>query len=288
MDAILEKFLLAYIRHVPISAGKYRLVERFGKGSEKDGFVRQAKLLYGDYTMECDLRKMLQRNFYFFGTYFLEQRVLSRWIHLAESARVVFDVGANAGIYSLAAASSNADSRVYAFEPTPAIADYFQSTVSRNELSNRIEILNCAVSRDAGCAYLNLFTGENNDNEGMNFISAGARAPSSVSVSTVSIDSFCRERKIIFIDLIKIDVQGHEPDVLAGAQDLIKGQALKNIFIELNWDYGGEEGGAASKVIKTLGDAGYKFANPAGHSDFRPAGDWLRGLSDVIASAEAD
>ena len=69
--------------------------------------------------MPCDLGEMLQRQFYFFGTYFLEEDILRCWEAAAKGAKVVLDVGANAGIYSLAALAAQPDVTVYAFEPTP-------------------------------------------------------------------------------------------------------------------------------------------------------------------------
>ena len=69
--------------------------------------------------MSCDLSEMLQRQFYFFGTYFVEEHILTCWEQEAKGARVIFDVGANAGIFSLAALAVQRDATVHAFEPTP-------------------------------------------------------------------------------------------------------------------------------------------------------------------------
>ena len=86
------------------------------------GTQRLARLKYGDYSMQCDISEMLQRQFYFFGTYFLEEEIIDCWRETARGAKVIFDVGANAGIYSLAALACEPNVTVYAFEPTPEIA----------------------------------------------------------------------------------------------------------------------------------------------------------------------
>ena len=70
-----------------------------------------ATLKHGGFKMSCDLSEMLQRQFYFFGTYFLEEDILSCWETAAKGAKVVLDVGANAGIYSLAALAVQPDAR---------------------------------------------------------------------------------------------------------------------------------------------------------------------------------
>ena len=60
-----------------------------------------------------DLNEMLQRQFYFFGTYFLEEDILSCWETAAKGAKVIFDVDANSGIYSLAALGIQLDAIVH-------------------------------------------------------------------------------------------------------------------------------------------------------------------------------
>ncbi|MGB0109801.1 MAG: hypothetical protein WBP52_14990, partial [Terriglobales bacterium] len=73
---------------------------------------RVAMLKPGRFKMSCDLSEMLQRQFYFFGTYFLEEDILACWQVMAHGAKVVLDVGANAGIYSLAALAIEPDATV--------------------------------------------------------------------------------------------------------------------------------------------------------------------------------
>lgn len=287
MSTIFEKFLLAYSRQIPLSKGKYRLVERFGRGNaRKRDFIRQAKLLYGGYTMECDLRKMLQRQFYFFGTYFLEERVLACWSDQAKNAEVVLDIGANAGIYSLAAAASNPAAVIHAFEPTPEISMHLEGTLVRNQLTDRVFLHRCAVARQEGTGHLNFFSDGGGDNEGMNYVTDEAQSTRSIAVPTICLDEFCAQQGLSKIDLVKIDVQGNEPEVLAGAEQLIRTKALRTIFVELNWNHDEPEKSAASKTVSTLSEAGYHFADPNANLEFQDAGAWLSRLSDVVAAAK--
>ncbi|MEO5718837.1 MAG: FkbM family methyltransferase [Chthoniobacterales bacterium] len=231
--------------------------------------------------MQCDIQKMLQRQFYFFGTYFMEEAILDRWTTYAGESEVVFDIGANAGIYSLAAAAANPQATVNAFEPTPQVASHLRSTVSTNSLSDRIRVHELAVGAVSGTAALNFFSGERDDNEGMNFVSATGVAVKSCPIAVVSLDDFCRRRGIERLDLVKIDVQGAEADVLTGAANLLSNQALGTLFLELNWSEG--EKCSATRVIELLRKAGYQFTDPRGARDPQPAGPWLRSLTDVIA-----
>lgn len=286
MTTLFENLLLAYARHFPLKKGKYRLIERFGTAiSKKAQPFRQAKLIYGGYRMDCDLRMMLQRQFYFFGTYFLEQPVLERWCQFAKNSNVIFDVGANAGIYSLAARASNPSATIYAFEPTPSIAQHLEETLKLNQLNSHITVHRQAVAAESGTAFLNLFGAEQYGNEGMNFVTLQKREGESIAVPTVSIDDFCDANQIDTIDLMKIDVQGNEPTVLEGAKGRIDNGKLKTIFFELNWNRTSPDDCPATKAVRRLSDAGYQFADAAQSLEFRPPGDWLHRLSDVVATS---
>lgn len=281
---MLESLLKLYARHFPVRRGKYRIIERFGARPDSGGgFVRHARLIYGGFLMDCDLRKQLQRQFYYFGTYFLEERVLETWSRYARDAKVVFDVGANAGIYSLAAAAASKDSQIHAFEPTPEIAAHLRATVDMNGIEGRLQVQEAAVGDCPGSIFLNRFSGENEDNEGMNFVSSECRAPSSVEVPMVSLDAFCSERGLQKIDLLKVDVQGNEPAVFEGARGLIERGAIQSIFFELNWDRLDPDRCPACEAVEFLSNAGYRFADPNGRMESREAGLWLEALSDVVA-----
>ena len=122
-----------------------------------------------DSRCRCDLSEMLQRQFYFFGTYFWKKIILRCWETAAKGAKVVLDVGANAGIYSLAALAIQPDATVHAFEPTPEIAARLRETAKLNELDH-LYVHEAAVSSENGYAILKRFRGELGTNEGMNFI----------------------------------------------------------------------------------------------------------------------
>jgi FkbM family methyltransferase len=62
----------------------------------------------------------------------------------------VFDVGANIGLFSLAAYRRAPDSlRIYAFEPVPPIFELLRRNIERNTRSGSIEVLNVGLSRSS-------------------------------------------------------------------------------------------------------------------------------------------
>jgi FkbM family methyltransferase len=279
----LENLLVLYARHFPIRRGKLRIVDALWRTAVGERDTRRlAHLNHGGFRMECDVSEMLQRQFYFFGTYFLEDALLACWERAARNAAVVFDIGANAGIYSLAAAASQPQATIHAFEPTPEIAERLRKTAASNALP-RVHVHEVAVSAHSGSANLVRFRGDFGTNGGMNYITTTPADSSTASIRTVSLDDFCDEHAIDRIDLLKMDIQGHEPRALEGAARLLGSARVSTIFTELNWAAEGAAECPASESVRILDEAGYRFSEPGAQLHWRKAGPWLRALSDVLA-----
>jgi FkbM family methyltransferase len=236
--------------------------------------------------MPCDLSEMLQRQFYFFGTYFLEEEMLACWHAMAKGAKIVLDVGANAGIYSLVALAAQPDLIVHAFEPTPEIAGRLRATVEMNGLDH-LCVHQLAVSSRNGNAILKRFRGDLGTNEGMNFISEDPADANGEGVPTICLDQFCRDHSIDRVDLLKLDIQGHEHKALRGAEELIRAGRIGTIFVELNWNQSEEATCAAAQSVHLLDLAGYLFSKPGRRLKWQKVGNWLRDLSDVVAHRAA-
>jgi len=278
-----ERILMLYGRHFPIRCGKLRVINSCWRAAIRDqGTHRVAELNHGGFTMPCDLAEMLQRQFYFFGTYLVEADILRCWEMAAKQADIIFDVGANAGIYSLAALAIRPDVAVHAFEPTPEIAARLRETVKLNGL-NRLYVHEVAVSNQNGSATLKRCRGDLGTNEGMNYIIPGLGDSRVEQVQTVSLDQFCQHQGIDCVDLLKLDIQGHEYSALEGAEHLIKAGRVGMIFMELNWAESAGATCAATESIRLLEEAGYRFSRPGKRLTWKKAGAWLRTLSDVVA-----
>jgi FkbM family methyltransferase len=279
----LEGFLVWYARRFPIRRGKLRVINSFWRAAVGDqDTLRLADLVHGGLKMRCDVSEMLQRQFYFFGTYFVAEDHLRCWATAAKGARVVFDVGANAGIYSLAALAIQPDATVHAFEPTPEIAVRLRETAKLNGL-DRLYVHEVAVSSENGFATLKRCRGELGTNEGMNFIAPDLGDSGAERVQTVCLDQFCQHHAIDHVDLMKLDIQGHEHSALEGAERLIRSGHIGIIFLELNWAKSVGATCAATESIRLLEQGGYRFSRPGKRLNWQKAGDWLRTLSVVVA-----
>lgn len=139
----------------------------------------------------------------------------SLWSKLAKESRVIFDIGANTGVYSLIAASLNPQARIFAFEPVKRIFEKLEANIALNDLE--ITAVEKAVSDGNGQAVIYETGAEHmysvTVNKNMEPENPDMKE---VRIETVRLDTFIGENGLDTIDLMKIDVETHEPEVLAG------------------------------------------------------------------------
>jgi FkbM family methyltransferase len=71
-------------------------------------------------------------------------------------ARLVWDVGAYAGVYSMLACAMNSDPKVVAFEPVPRHANWLRANIAANRWEDRITVVEAAVSDHHGAVELTI------------------------------------------------------------------------------------------------------------------------------------
>src|SRR5262245_50775152 len=134
---------------------------------------------------------------------------------------ICLDVGANIGLTAVVMASSCPKGAVYCFEPIAQNFHHLRRTIELNQLSN-CHAVNAAVGERAGQTRM-LAAGPHSQ----------VRSDGGEPVSVVTIDEWCAESGIDRIDFMKIDVEGYERAVLAGAAQTLNRQR-PCVFIEFN------------------------------------------------------
>lgn len=127
------------------------------------------------------------------------------------------DVGANIGVYSLLASSVNAGAPVVAIEPHPVACSRLRENASINSLGN-IHVREAAAGSAVGSAMLTA------DLVDQNRIRTGSEGDArSIQVSIVTLDAELVELGIdpASVALVKVDTEGFEAEVLAGARQLL-------------------------------------------------------------------
>jgi FkbM family methyltransferase len=138
---------------------------------------------------------------------------------------VVFDIGANIGIYThFLAKLVGIKGEVHSFEPVPEVFSILKRIVEKNKISN-VKLNNIAISDSEGkkkmtvprdeSGYLNFYQSYITDTQ--NKVDTNNR---SFNVPCISLDSYAKKvnKDITFV---KCDVEGHELSVIKGAQAFI-------------------------------------------------------------------
>jgi FkbM family methyltransferase len=151
---------------------------------------------------------------------------------------VAFDVGANYGLYSLLFARCVGEGSVFAFEPEPWNFERLTRNIALNDASVVTPIRAAVFSTD-GEVELNVYPREQHGwhtlgRPAMELDGKPCGPEGSLTVPSVTLDSFCSTHGITRIDLLKIDVEGAELDVLRGAKRLLESGAIRCVLFEVS------------------------------------------------------
>jgi len=135
---------------------------------------------------------------------------------LVKPGDIVFDCGANQGIYTCAfGALVGPEGRVEGFEPQEYAVELALRNINLNRFAH-VRINRFAVSSKIGKRFLDTSRGAVAASIVKNF---GGSKGEMVSVTTL--DTFAKEHSISRVDLIKMDIEGAEFEALLGAQHVI-------------------------------------------------------------------
>jgi FkbM family methyltransferase len=131
------------------------------------------------------------------------------------------DVGAHIGLFTIEMAQAvGPDGQIYAFEPLQRNAQLLEQSIRENQFESRVRLERAAVSDQQGTGTLRY--ARETLNTGGAFLSdrqlQGFGELAAEAIRTVRLDDLTLKRPV---RLIKMDVEGGEPRVVAGARGLI-------------------------------------------------------------------
>lgn len=136
---------------------------------------------------------------------------------LCKPGDVFVDVGANVGSWTLAAARAvGPQGLVIAVEPVPHMADALRRSARANRLAN-VRVAEVALAEAGGTRPFSVEHGNSGGSRLGLMDNDAEREFSAITVRTAPLDEVAREHGLSRLDVVKIDVEGFESDVLAGA-----------------------------------------------------------------------
>ncbi len=186
---------------------------------------------------------------------------------------VCIDVGANVGLYTTALANLvGPDGRVLAFEADARNVEHLRRNVELNNFDSRVSIYDVAVMDKRGTVEFNLralgYSGHGSVHRYEGHLT-------SVSVPAVALDTVLAEQGITEVALLKVDVEGADMDVYAGARQALGRKAFRYILAEWNGFWFPGLGWSVERFLSFFAEFGYHPVDPG----LRP---WVRLMEDPV------
>lgn len=199
---------------IALAALAYRAIAmaRFVAGKGDSVIVERSGLRWN-----LDLREGIDFSIYLLGAF--ERSTVVTLQALARPGSVIFDIGANVGAHTLGLArSAGTRGRVYAFEPAALAFAKLQRNLTLNpELQSRTQLRQVLFAEDlAACMPAQIYASWPLVTEEAVHPKLRGRLLDTSGAHVDTLDGFVEREAIEQLDLIKIDVDGHEYPVLKG------------------------------------------------------------------------
>ncbi len=187
------------------------------------------------------------------------------YLEYLREGMTVFDVGANVGELTLLFSRfAGNDGKVHAFEASGEVFGKLE-TVCRAAGRRNVAINHLALADKSGTIRLNVYDEAYSsfntiavrplENYGLDLQPVGIE-----ETPATTVDEYCAENEIEFIDLLKIDVEGAEFQVMQGARRMLESKSIKCLTFEFGqttFDMGNKP----SEIERFLNNFGYKIRN---------------------------
>ena len=199
-----------------------------------------------------------------------ERDLRRRVLELLPSGGTLVDVGANVGFWSLPAAlRAGPTGRVLALEPNPwaAVRLRRNATLNADRALAPVEIVSKAVGQIVG--ELELFAYDLEAGASQATLHRGAvdiGSPAHVTVPVTTLDAEVQDP----VDVLKIDVQGHEGAVLAGGARLSATAPPRHVVMEVQGELLVHGGTSPERLVSQLEELGYRAVDGDGELGRNP------------------
>ncbi len=199
---------------------------------------------------------MIENELFWRGIKGWERISLELWMRLCGRSDTIIDVGANTGVYALLAKTVKPDATIVAVEPVQRVFTKLEENIALN--GGGIHAVRAALTDHEGVVtlydapHLEHVLGVSLNKERIYIVEGKSVHPVSVAGRTMA--GIAQEFGLPRIDLMKIDVETHEPEVLAGFIDILR-RDKPTLLIEILNDQ------VATRVEELVRGLGYVYYN---------------------------
>lgn len=155
-----------------------------------------------------------------------EGKDLRLFLQLAKKADVIFDIGANTGLYSILSHIVNPSVKLFSFEPYPVNVKRLKRNLELN--STKTEIVEKALGGKRGIISFAVPANDSiadTSSAEIDFSKSTYKGKidwKTIEVEQTTLNAFAADKNFDKVDLLKIDVEGYEESVFEGAGDFFK------------------------------------------------------------------
>ena len=251
MSARFAKVLAGAVKLLTSPMKRYSVARTRASVSEQLLQVWPVETRYGLLKFYCPSGRSIKRAAYFFR----QEPQIVEWINtMVQRGDVIWDIGANIGVYSLYAALRT-DITVLAFEPSAQTFAVLVKNIEINKLGERVHAYCIALDKTTRPGSFHLShtaPGHARHAFGVPENLHGVFQPEfSHSMLAFSVDDFCRIFKVRKPDHIKLDVDGNEADILKGSKETLKG--VRSVLVEMADNNEVVAGGDVAQILESHG-----------------------------------
>lgn len=168
------------------------------------------------------------------------------------------DIGSNVGFFTLAVAHRFPHSRIWAFEPNPAIAAILEQSLKLNGIEERARVHRLAVSDSEGMVDFVVDAA----NSGHCRIGSAVSGSTTFPVHSIHWDQWVRGQDPDFRPkVIKMDIEGAETKAIRGMRDFLA-RHRPHLILEAFDDQLREFGSSQAELIRLTEELGYRQVQP--------------------------
>lgn len=140
----------------------------------------------------------------------------------------IFDIGANVGQTAHKFSREFPAARIHCFEPAPGtFVELKRNTAALPQVTAYNQALGAAI----GTATMHLSAQTTTSS----LVGSTAATGPTTEVAVNTVDAFCAAQHIEHIDLLKVDVEGFESQVIAGAAAMLHGGRIRFLYLECSF-----------------------------------------------------
>jgi FkbM family methyltransferase len=252
LKAALKSFAKWMIEVVAVLSGMTTVGRRLHAQIVAKAILRTRHVVHGGVSLEFATPNLL--NDYRASTFSTKEPETLAWIDSLTSGAVLWDIGANVGLYSCYAAKHRGCT-VFAFEPSVFNVELLARNILLNKLVDKIAIFSLPITQEMEIANMNFTTTEWGgalSTFGHDYGHDGRVMNKAFEFRTMglSMDDVVNLLHVPQPDFVKIDVDGIEHLILAGGKQTLR--RVQGILIELNDDFH-EQSVTATTHLKEAG-----------------------------------